>query len=68
MPRPLDVDIACGSWYFLYSPILGGLTGGLLGAALYDIFLYGDRLNVVNKLVMLRLGVVPKEKKGVDKV
>ncbi|TEB33025.1 aquaporin-like protein [Coprinellus micaceus] len=56
------------NWYFLYSPILGGLTGGLLGAALYDIFLYGDRLNVINKLVMLRLGVVAREKKDAGKV
>lgn len=39
-----------------------------MGAALYDIFLYGDRLNVINKLVMLRLGVVAREKKDAGKV
>ncbi|KAF6753133.1 aquaporin-like protein [Ephemerocybe angulata] len=38
------------NWYWLYGPILGSFTGGLLGAALYDIFLYGDRRDVVERL------------------
>lgn len=38
------------SWYWLYSPVLGGFTGGMLGATLYDVFLYGDRENGVSRL------------------
>jgi hypothetical protein len=38
------------SWYWLYAPIIGDFLGGFIGAAIYDIFLFKDKSNVVNKL------------------
>ncbi|KAJ2925758.1 hypothetical protein H1R20_g11332, partial [Candolleomyces eurysporus] len=42
------------SWYWLYAPIIGDFLGGLIGAGLYDIFLYKEKSNVVSKLLQWR--------------
>ncbi|KAJ2924720.1 hypothetical protein H1R20_g12365, partial [Candolleomyces eurysporus] len=41
-------------WYWLYAPIIGDFLGGLIGAGLYDLFLYKEKSNVVSKLLQWR--------------
>jgi len=57
-PRMLTAMVGYGgqvftfrNWYWLYAPVIGSFTGGILGAGIYDIFLYNDRYNVVDKML-----------------